>query len=266
MSNNRWKCVEFIGEGTYLISWQTTWTKQSAGRLSACILPVLSPIQSFVSIYWHRMYRPSITLELWKLWFSILRIIVYFQFPFSHATCTNFYRRIHVCQPWKYVTGRRSLCPLNLAGTLIFKTRHCIWISKIIVSTTMQSTLYEMQHRYCNCLLCTKGRSICLRGYDPFLWMMLVSHCNFLLHLLSKFKIYDMTILLSNGSKQIYNLVCWLLQPFATISVFVCLFVCLFGVFVPLENIPMDTSPLPMKGSKFWHMLGTHGHWAVRVL
>ena len=74
MSYNRRKYVEFIGEGTYLISWQTTWTKQSAGRLSACIWPVLKPIHSFVSIYWHRMYRPSITLELWKLWLSILRL------------------------------------------------------------------------------------------------------------------------------------------------------------------------------------------------
>ena len=27
----------------------------------------------------------------------------------------------------------------------------------------------------------------------------------------------------------------------------------------------METSPLPVKGCKFWLMLGTHGHWAVRV-
>ena len=133
MSYNRRKCVKFIGEETYLISWQTTWTKQSAGRLSACILHVLSPKHSFVSICWHRMYGPSITLELCKLWLSILRIIIYFQFSFSHATCTSFCRQIHVCQPWEYVTGCRSLCPLNLAGTLIFKSCHCIWISKIII-------------------------------------------------------------------------------------------------------------------------------------
>ena len=28
----------------------------------------------------------------------------------------------------------------------------------------------------------------------------------------------------------------------------------------------MHTSPLPLKGYKFWPMLGTHDHWAVRVL
>ena len=28
----------------------------------------------------------------------------------------------------------------------------------------------------------------------------------------------------------------------------------------------METSPLPVKGCKFWPMLSTHGHWAVRVL
>ena len=27
----------------------------------------------------------------------------------------------------------------------------------------------------------------------------------------------------------------------------------------------METSPLPVKGFKFWHILGTCGHWAVRV-
>ena len=28
----------------------------------------------------------------------------------------------------------------------------------------------------------------------------------------------------------------------------------------------METSPLQVKGCKFWPMLGTYGHWAVRVL
>ena len=67
---------------------------------------------------------------------------------------------------------------------------------------------------------------------------MLVLHCNFVLHWLSKFKIYDITILLSNGSKQILNLVC-LFDDVDCCSLsprLVCLIVCLFGVFVPLEN------------------------------
>ena len=34
-----------------------------------------------------------------------------------------------------------------------------------------------------------------------------------------------------------------------------------FGFFVSLENFSlMETSPLPVKSCKFWHMLGTHGH------
>ena len=39
---------------------------------------------------------------------------------------------------------------------------------------------------------------------------------------------------------------------------FVCLFVCLWD---------MQTSPLPVKGCKFWHnfMLGSNNHWAVSV-
>ena len=48
---------------------------------------------------------------------------------------------------------------------------------------------------------------------------------------------------------------------FATVFIF--WFVCL-KFFVPLEN--SETSPLPVKGCKFWLLFGTHGHWAVRVL
>ena len=35
------------------------------------------------------------------------------------------------------------------------------------------------------------------------------------------------------------------------------------GFFVPLENFSLI---MPVKGCKFWPMLDTHGHWAVRVL
>ena len=41
------------------------------------------------------------------------------------------------------------------------------------------------------------------------------------------------------------------------------------GFIVQLENdgdVTMGTSPLPMKGCKFWPMLDTHGNWAVSVL
>ena len=46
------------------------------------------------------------------------------------------------------------------------------------------------------------------------------------------------------------------------------LFVCFLGIFVPLKNFftHLETSPLPVKGCKFRPMLGTYGHWAVRVL
>ena len=46
----------------------------------------------------------------------------------------------------------------------------------------------------------------------------------------------------------------------------VCLIVC-FEVFVPLEDFftHMETSPWPVKGCKFWPMLGTHGHCPVKV-
>ena len=39
-----------------------------------------------------------------------------------------------------------------------------------------------------------------------------------------------------------------------------------FGVYRPTREFftDMETSPLPVKGCKFWPMLGTHGHWAVR--
>ena len=42
-------------------------------------------------------------------------------------------------------------------------------------------------------------------------------------------------------------------------------FVCL-GVFRPTREFfsHLETSPLPVKGCKFWPILGTHGHWAVR--
>ena len=45
-------------------------------------------------------------------------------------------------------------------------------------------------------------------------------------------------------------------------------FVCL-GFYAPIENLhiftQMETSPLPLKGCKFWPMHGTYNHWAVRV-
>ena len=42
----------------------------------------------------------------------------------------------------------------------------------------------------------------------------------------------------------------------------------LFGVYRPTREFftHMETSPLPVKGCKFWPKLGTHGHWTVRVL
>ena len=45
-------------------------------------------------------------------------------------------------------------------------------------------------------------------------------------------------------------------------------FVCLCGVYRPTREFitHMETSPLPVKGCKFWPMLSTLGHWAVRVL
>ena len=47
----------------------------------------------------------------------------------------------------------------------------------------------------------------------------------------------------------------------------ICLFVCLFRGFHPARECftHMDSSPLPMKGSKIWPMLVASGHWVVRV-
>ena len=46
------------------------------------------------------------------------------------------------------------------------------------------------------------------------------------------------------------------------------LFVCFFVFFCPTQVFftHLETSPLPVKGSKFWSMLGTYGHWPVKVL
>ena len=50
--------------------------------------------------------------------------------------------------------------------------------------------------------------------------------------------------------------------PCAEVS-FVCLFVCLLGVIRAYHDFffPMELSSLPMKGCKFWPMLGTHVYW-----
>ena len=47
-----------------------------------------------------------------------------------------------------------------------------------------------------------------------------------------------------------------------------CFFVFGFLIDRPTEEFlnHMETSPLPVKGCKFWPMFDTHGHWAVRVL
>ena len=54
------------------------------------------------------------------------------------------------------------------------------------------------------------------------------------------------------------------------LNMFVWLFVCVFGVYRPTQEFfthtCIETSPLPVKVCKVWLMLGTHGHWAVRVL
>ena len=54
---------------------------------------------------------------------------------------------------------------------------------------------------------------------------------------------------------------------------FVCWFVWIFSThsicFTHLETSPFSlikTPPLPVKGCKSWPLLGSHGHWAVRVL
>ena len=54
---------------------------------------------------------------------------------------------------------------------------------------------------------------------------------------------------------------------FLYLILFVCLFVCLF-VYRPIREFftHMEMSPLPVKGCKFWPMLGTNGHWTVGVL
>ena len=46
-----------------------------------------------------------------------------------------------------------------------------------------------------------------------------------------------------------------------------CLSVCLCGVYRHTWDFSLIwRSPLPLKGYKFWSMLGVYGHWAVRVL
>ena len=47
----------------------------------------------------------------------------------------------------------------------------------------------------------------------------------------------------------------------------ICLFVCLFGVYRSTREFftHMETSTLPVKGFKFWPMVGTHGYWTGRV-
>ena len=52
------------------------------------------------------------------------------------------------------------------------------------------------------------------------------------------------------------------------LCLFVCSSVCLFGIYrSPWEFFThMETSPLTMEGYKFWPMLYTYGHWAMRVL
>ena len=47
---------------------------------------------------------------------------------------------------------------------------------------------------------------------------------------------------------------------------FVCLFVCSFVRLLSFHSrifTHMETSPLQVKGWKFWPKLGTHGHWAL---
>ena len=58
----------------------------------------------------------------------------------------------------------------------------------------------------------------------------------------------------------------WPFLAHGCITMFV--FVCLFGVHRPTREFftYIETSPLAVKGCKFWPILDTHGHWAVRVL
>ena len=60
------------------------------------------------------------------------------------------------------------------------------------------------------------------------------------------------------------QLILWILDCEGILVVFFCL----FGVYRPKREFftYMETWQLPVKGCKFWPLLGTHGHWAVRVL
>ena len=60
----------------------------------------------------------------------------------------------------------------------------------------------------------------------------------------------------------------WLLTFSLLVGTLFRVFLCLNGFFSFHSRIftHMETSPLPVKGCKFWRMLGTHGHWQVRVL
>ena len=57
-------------------------------------------------------------------------------------------------------------------------------------------------------------------------------------------------VILMRGDHISQQCVCWFVLGLSSLSIFT----------------HMEMSPLPVKGCEFWPMLGTHGHWAVRVL
>ena len=54
---------------------------------------------------------------------------------------------------------------------------------------------------------------------------------------------------------------------FVVVTILCVFFVCVYGLHPTPEFFThVETSTLMVKGCKIWPMLGTHGHWAVRVL
>ena len=91
-------------------------------------------------------------------------------------------------------------------------------------------------------------------------WPATSTNINLLCNVRNNFQNFWQKVVFIN---QTLGFFCWRSPKFISqINMFV------YGVYHPTWEFftHMETSPLPVKGCKFWPMLGSHGHWAVRVL
>ena len=162
-----------------------------------------------------------------------------------------------------YSTSCRSALPYKYLFRRIFRCLAAFCRSNIL-NTSLQCCIFfcifEMQY----CMYLRRPHIVFHRGY-----------CSFNKHIQILTNCFSLDLPLEKQMFIKCYLCVWIKLSKETFTASTCnslplslICFCLLGVYRLNRKLftHMETSPLPMNGCAFWPILGTHGHWAVRVL